>query len=326
MNVFELPHYFVVFHPGTGGNFISGLVRNIVDKTSNSLDISKVGSSHTTVLEKINKKDYLACGTFFYENNHFSSYDEKINFHKKRIQQLEITKPQVNWTHDFTNIPLYRTLFPNSKILTITQTSVEEKLISTIFQVHKNFLDDLAISPLDPELIIQRELKWKKWAGNIIIEIIGQSNIDLANKIIEDRKNPIYRDLVEYVTIYGRMHYYKLLQYVNNSPFEKDLINTVLYPVYNDSSKRYVIGNDYTFYTTDCVKMPYSCIIKNEPLAFLKSIQEFAGELNNIEKTYVLENFNRYYNSQNKQVLADPTSYFLELKVKAFNSVANLTV
>jgi hypothetical protein len=319
-----LPHYFIVFHPGSAGNFIATIVKNLVNNSLNNVETNSTGSSHhTTVFEKINKTDYLACGTFFYENSKFNSFNEKLEFHKNRINEITITTTQINWTHDFTNIPLYKILFPKSKILVITQETIEEKLTSTILQVHKNFLDKDGVSPIDNAIKNTQEKRWATWALPAISKILGGNN-ELSETIIQDRHNHNYRDLIEYVAIYGRMKYYNLLQYINDPPYEKDFANTVLYPVYDDPSKKYVIGNDYDYYTTDCVKVPYRTIINNDSITFLKYIEDFIGEVNSQQKHYIVENFNRYHTAQNKNIFINPKQYLLDLRQRAFNLVAQL--
>ncbi len=320
-----LPHCFIVFHPGTAGNFVATIVKNLVNNSLVNVKTNLTGSSHySTVFEKINNIDYLACGTFFYENNKFNSFNEKLEFHKNRINQIPITSVQINWTHDFTNIPLYKILFPKAKILVITQETIEEKLISTILQVHKNFLDKDVLSPIDTDIKNAQEKRWEKWALPAISNILSGNNKELSTTIIQDRHNPNYRDLIEYVTIYGRMKYYNLLQYLNDPPYEKDFANTVLYPVYDDPSKKYVIGNDYDYYIDNCTKIPYKTIINNDSVTFLKHIEDFIGEVNSQQKDYIIENFNQYYNAQNKNIFINPKQYLLDLRQRAFNLGAHL--
>lgn len=321
---FVLPHYFIVFHPGSAGNFIANIVRNLVNSSLDKVEINSTGSSHNTTSEKINKTDYLACGTFLYENSIFSSFEQKLEFHKNRIKQLSITSPNVNWTHDFTNIPLYKILFPKAKILVVTQETIPEKLTTTILQIHKNFLDKDNISPANSDIKNEQEKRWEKWASPIISKILGSNNVDLIATIIQDRHNPIYKDLIEYVTLYGKMKYYNLLQYLNDPPYEKDLANTVLYPIYNDPIKRYNIGNDYNYYYDGCVKIPYSIIMNNEASSFLKVMEDFVGEINDLQKQYIIENFNRYYVAQDKTVFIDPKQYILNLRQRAFNLAKQL--
>lgn len=324
LDSFMLPHYFIVFHPGTAGNFVTSTVQNLVNDSLATVEINTTGSAHTTALKKTTDTDYLTCGTFFYENNKFANFEEKVKFHKNRIEQLSITESQINWTHDFTNIPLYKILFPNAKILVITQNSVREKLVSAILQVHKNFLDKTVISPLNSEMQRAQEQRWSKWSFLILTSVLGADSDELANEIITDRHNPKYRDLIEYITIYGKLRYYNLLQYINEGPYEKDLANTVLLPVYNDPNKKYIIGEDYSYYTTECNKIPYECIIKNDSTVFLNAIESFVGKLNIDQEQFVRTTFCNYYNAQNKNVFADPKQYFLELRQRAFNLGAEL--
>ena len=47
---FKLPHIFVVFAPGAGGNFLVGLINKLLNKNlSDPIKIAQTGSSHTVI-------------------------------------------------------------------------------------------------------------------------------------------------------------------------------------------------------------------------------------------------------------------------------------
>ena len=64
MTVFDLEHIFIVFAPGAGGNFISGLLVNLITNKLSQLDISSTGSAHISMAKKAAKQDYISFGTF----------------------------------------------------------------------------------------------------------------------------------------------------------------------------------------------------------------------------------------------------------------------
>jgi hypothetical protein len=174
---------------------------------SNNLDqlaISASGSSHTTVSTKNNGLD-LSCGTFIDDQPQFDSFADKVLFYRNKFSISTITTPQVSWTHDFTNIPIYRELFPNSKILVVTQESSQEKLAITILQQLKNTLDPNVNSAVTAHNREQYESRWKESAINKITEMIGDKTI--ATMIAEDKFNVQYKSIITYVTLLRMIGY-----------------------------------------------------------------------------------------------------------------------
>ena len=216
-DLFALRHCFIVFHPGAAGNFLAGLTNKLVSNELSNLDISLTGSSHSP-----NNKSKLSCNIFTQPASLPEHRLTKISQYRKYFSQLDIKNPTVNWTHDFTNIPVYQQLFPNAKILVVTQESINEKLTVTIQQQLKNILDPNVNSAI-PEARLKVVLdRWREYAENKITELVG--NKELANTIVDDRFNPKYKDIVTYVTLVRMLEYYKLL---GNDP---DVVNCVLLP------------------------------------------------------------------------------------------------
>ena len=87
--VFELPHIFIVFQPGTSGNFVAGLLNNLINKNSSDVHISTNGSSHTTIARKIAGTDYMSFGTVYEDQLNFSSPNQRLNYYLENIKNLE---------------------------------------------------------------------------------------------------------------------------------------------------------------------------------------------------------------------------------------------
>ena len=88
-----------------------------MQSTLKPLNISDTGSSHTVLRDKSKGTDFLSFGTVPEEHELFKSQEERELFYLENIKNIysSISKPEVVWTHDFSNIPLYRKYFKNSK-------------------------------------------------------------------------------------------------------------------------------------------------------------------------------------------------------------------
>ena len=311
-DVFNLRHYFIVFHPGAGGNFLAGLVDKIMSNELSNLDISSTGSAHTLLNNKSNRVD-LSCGTFIRPSSLLKNKSAKISHFQQQFSQLDIKTPTVSWTHDFTNIPIYRQLFPNAKILVVTQESLVEKLTITILQQLKNRLDPNNVNSVIPKDILNIWLdQWKEYTENKIIKLFG--NKELAKAIVEDRFNPNYRDIVTYITLARMFEYYKLLG--NTS----DVVNYVVLPTvgHEIGQQDYfkVIAPYSDFIDTECVVLPYDVIRLNDVDQLVEIFVKLFGQLEVDKQEFIKYNLSNYHAKQNQQVLYNPIQYINDLKNK----------
>jgi len=140
--IFDSEHIFVVFHQGAGGNFVSSILRNIVNNCLENISITTSGSAHPEIDLKILGKDFLSFGTLPDDQLKFDSIEQKENFYISNIKKeyADNINKQIIWSHDFGNIPLYKKYFPNAKILVITQETVQEKIAVTCMNLLKTIL------------------------------------------------------------------------------------------------------------------------------------------------------------------------------------------
>lgn len=312
--VFELPHIFVVFQPGTSGNFVAGLLNNLINKNPLNVHISPNGSSHTVIARKIAGTDYMSFGTVYEDQLNFSSPDQRLNYYLENIKKLngEITRPQVIWTHDFTNISLYRNFFPNSKILVITQHSNLEKLVAVFMNVVKNLVDPNFVAPFPPQQWedINKHLDLLLEAG--LQNLVGQQK---SKDIIKNKFDKDNRNLIKFLRTYQLLAYFGLLHLVDkNAVPTSDLANNVLFWNPADKLEPIKIGLPYSaLVDNECVQLPYSYLIEGKVNLLIDAVTSLVGHLTDAEQTSITVQFNQYRDMQNQTMLTDPYRYYSDL-------------
>lgn len=304
MTVFDLEHIFIVFAPGAGGNFISGLLDNLVTNQLSRFTISTTGSAHISMAKKAAKQDYISFGTFKSERENFESDAKRLEYYISNIQDIDT--PQVTWTHDYDNIKNYSDLFPNAKILVITADSEEEKLAVTFMFCVKNMLDEQVATP-HPE---KREHIWKRRNRLLNTEL---ANLIPKNKIHEARLD---NDIIKYLHIDRTMKLFRIMNYCDLPAV-----------VHNNSMNLLNIDPyDTDQYLNDrCTVLPYKYLMTNDVELFLDAMGKLLP-LNDEQRSYVVEMFDYYRNKQNLQMLERPYEFLEQLKmtfdekIKAFNT------
>lgn len=301
MSVFDLEHIFIVFAPGAGGNFISGLLDNLLSNQLSQLAISNTGSSHTTMAKKAAKQDYISFGTFRSERTDFESDIKRLEFYTSNIQDIET--PVVSWTHDYDNISDYTDIFPNAKILVITADSEEEQLAVTFMYCVKNMMDEHVATP-HPE---KRAQIWRYWNWLLRTEL---------SKLIPEHKISqamLDTDIVKYLHIDRMMKLFRLMDYRDlPAPVDDGPLNMNPY----DMDKHL---------NSKCTILPYKYLIENDVELFVEKIGQLLP-LNDERRSYTIEMLEYYRNKQNLLMLEQPYTFLEELKmtfnekIKAFNT------
>jgi len=303
MSIFDQPHVFIVFIGGAGGNFISGVVNELLHSTLTPINISNTGSSHTVLRDKSKGTDFLSFGTVTEEHELFESQEKRELFyleHIKNTYSSTNSKPEVVWTHDFSNIPLYRKYFKNSKILVITTFTVNEHLTSLFMLATKAVLDKNCLIPMTTEM-------WSIFTNQWIVKCTDMLNSfmsrDETNKIMSDYYNNEYRDILLYATVTMFLNKSQMLPYVDEAP-EKELLL------------------DYTMdIDDDCIILPYRYLADNNVDLLIEKLSEvLAKTLNEDEINYVKTSFNQYRSAQSESILSNPAEYYKELRRKILNN------
>lgn len=300
MNVFDLPHIFIVFPPGAGGNFIAGLLTKLTSNDLTALGISSVGSSHTTMDKKKDGKDYLSFGTFIESRSKFNTPEDRINFFRSKI--TDITTPQVTWTHDKNNIDDYTNVFPNAKILVITTDSEQEQLVTTFMYCVKNMLDPTAPTPWSTEQRQRFMEYWNSLLKDDLSKVVPTNRIPHA---MEDQ------DLAKYFHIIRKLKSYRLLEYKDEPIPPAGLLDPEPYNI-----SKYINNR--------CTVLPYKYLIDNDLDLLLSCLSEIVP-MNKQQEEYVTEMFNAYRMKQDLNMLENPYEFLRQLtmtadaKIKALN-------
>lgn len=317
MNFFDLPHVFVVFQPGSGGNFVTGLCHKLLNNQLNSIAIASTGSSHTLVGKKAQGIDFLAFTTISAQHASFASDSERISYYLNHIKEnySDVTTPMVVWTHDFTNIPIYKKYFKNSKTLVISVTSDKERLTAIIMHVLKVILDPNAIIPLvqcDWEKLIAA---WQIQCKSALEQIMSSDQADI---VLSDRFNPEYKDLLTFISIKLFLGYFNVYGLIDPGLEDKTgVFDNVLYAA-EEPALNYRVGPKIaTFVDDTCITLPYSYLANNEPEELTRVFKQVLDrELTAEETTFVTDEFFKYRQAQNQLLLADPVLYFNRLRLK----------
>lgn len=312
--MFNLDHVFVAFAQGSGGNFVTAVMKKIVNGDLTHLPINRYGSYHILDSGKRENKDSIAFGTVAEENEHFSSIEEKEKYYIEQIKK-EYTEPKriITWTHDFTNLPSYKKHFPNCRILSITTYTPEEKLMSILMQVNKVFLADEKNIPISLDLWEWFKHRLSYHLGLQLKEILGD-DID-AEEIFKNRMSDEYNDLFFYISVRILLVYANLidlfkiideeppnLKYLN---FKKTKIN---YPkLINENSD---------------ALLPFSHLPENNSNIFKKAYSDTLNrKLTSAEGIFLEESLEDYYNRQDDFLIDDPIGYFKYRKKRAFSKI-----
>jgi hypothetical protein len=312
--IFDQPHIFIVFNPGSGGNFIAGLINELSNSMLRGLPISEVGSSHTVLRDKTEGTDYLSFGTLMEEHDCFLNEEARESFYVENIKATysENCTPEIVWTHDFTNIPLYRKYFKNSSILVITNNTTDEKLISLFMLVKKTILNKNVQAPMSQgmwEYIIAR------WKATCLPHLLSLTSLENANKMLSDRLNPDYADILCYATMRLTTTFFNMLHLVEDVPKQEILFDRVIYPM------RFRFGAKLDSYIDDkCTILPYSYLSSNDFNLLTQCISSVLNrKINDDEIKYVNTTFETYRSSQNQLMLSNPVEYFNQLKQTVLN-------
>jgi len=315
ISIFDLPHIFIVFNGGSGGNFIAGVINELSNSTLNSLDISTTGSSHNVLRDKSKGTDFLSFGTMLEEHSLFKSEEEREKYYLENIKNryLSTLRPEVVWTHDFTNIPYYRKHFKNARILVVTTTTPNEQLTSLFMLVTKVILDKDCILPMTPDLWNIFTNRWIAKCNDMLSSFMSR---DDANMIMADRYNSAYKDTLLYATMTMFLAVRQMSHLVDDVPEQEVLLNYVAYPF-----KLKIENNLNSYIDHDCVVLPYRYLADNDfDLLIEKLSAALTKDLKQDEINYVRSSFEKYRSAQNETILSNPAEYYKELRRKILNT------
>lgn len=330
MTFFNLPHIFVVFPPGAGGNFVSGILTKIINDDLSDILVSSSGNAHANSISKLNFFDVLSCG-LLWDQPKFISEEEKLQYYKAEIERnyQNDTNIKVSWSHDFSNISLYKTLFPNCKILAITYDSNKEKLAALIQQELKNRLDPNGFVFLEEDIYLEL---WRSSLYRFLIKMLGDNKADIAMKIARNFMSVEYKSIVTFSAIrmmllaFGQRHLVEniippVVDYFEYC-YKHRIADDGNYTQKNEGEVFFIMGPKYhDCITADCIIMPYSVLMDADSTGFLKAISNIVGELNIKQIEFAKENLNNYRKKQPAVLMDDPKKYYFDVAKDAYEQL-----
>lgn len=325
--VFDLKNIFVVFGPGAGGNFVAGLLDKLIRNDFSNLTFASTGSSHTLLTKKHLGGDSLSFGTISEEHYPFKSQEEREQYYLTKIndEYSDVTTPQIVWTHDYSNIPIYKKYFKNCRILTIIHDSYLSRLTSIFMHSTKMFLDP------NPNNIWPMEEFWatrikRRRDNRVKEEIAVYLGHSLSEEIFNKRNTEQYaKDIVTYFTHKWLIESLGMLGFVEGTDSgELCLYDFALYP--NPAAEKLDIGDHYYDYVTESdATLTYSYLISDKPDLLVRSIEKIIQKpLTVREKDFVMAEYTRYRRTQNKDILRDPIYYYQTIKEIATSHIEKI--
>jgi hypothetical protein len=324
--IFELPHIFVVFIPGAGGNFVSGLLNRIIIGKFETIEVAPNGSSHTVIYNKQIEGDSLSFGTHVEEHTVFTSEEEIENHYLNRIKSeyINVGSPIVTWTHNYSNIRLYKKHFKNARILVIHPTTIEDKLTCVFMHVTKVLLDSTTKVPIPQRAWGNLTDKLEKFFKLELVQIVGMQR---AEKIASDKNNKEYKDIVDYAITKVMLRYFGILGTVDTVEYiEHTIFDTMLYPSKSPNINiTYSVGEKLSVYIEDADSvLPYSYISTDNLNLLVEKLELVLGRtLDLFEVAYVRVEYTKYRAAQDRIILTEPVRFYQSLKANATNYINN---
>ena len=319
---FDLPHVFIVFHPGCGGNFLSGIFDNIIHNTKySSLPVNHNGSSHTV------HTPYMSFGVTPDEQILFDSRESKEHYYLEQIKKKykDETSTLVSWSHDFSNIEFYRKYFKNCKVVCITAISTEEMISSVFMNINKMILEDSSLWPIHPEIKTFRINRLEKWIKHTLSKLIISKLANSTDMIYARRNESQYNSVVKLATMHLLLKQLGLLHHVEpDQDIEYEVFNHVFYPNINPLiNVPYIIGPHVDNYISlaDMV-LPYSYLVTQDVNLLINAVSTILmRELDHTETTFIHTSFDKYISSQTTLILSDPLQYYHNIKEECSNII-----
>jgi hypothetical protein len=306
-NFYNQPHVFVVFRPGAGGNFISGLLDNLLRQNFNTVKLSVSGHAHYSniVERKRAGQDFLSFGSGFqFADLEFSTREEKLQFYKNGIDNSDyLDQPYVTWTHAFENIPIYRSLFPNAQILGINEDTLKERLSALIMHVNKNHFSNDNQYPFPAEYqnkpklfkeLIIKDVFPRAYPG----KIYQSGHLDLDSSLL-------YRHFLRFHRLekYLNQDMAVKIPYEDNGSGEVKIAQFSVNRHYVSLCSTAVNFGDISTRSTDKIVKEFETVLKRQ--------------LSDQELQYVARSLDEYVKSQDSDIIADPKKYLDDIKEKA---------
>jgi len=313
---YDQEHLFVVFRPGSSGNFVSNLLDNIINDNLTNIQVSESGHAHHNSITERKRAgtDFLSFGVgILGMDRRFFSIDEKITYYKKGIEQSNYeNKMYVTWSHNFENIPIYKSIFPRCKILVITDDSLLERLVSLIMNINKNFFSDDQKLPFANKDLFKQEIFRRK----LIKEVI-----DNHNAISQEHLRQIGAALAYQFHISAqRLDKYLSADLEAPVPYLDDGTDPTL--TYLEKRIQYSAGRINISNADSSLRL--LDIIKGSSETIKTAFEKLLGRhLTEAELSYIADSINMYVARQNQEIISDPVQYLNVIKERSAILIKN---
>jgi len=325
-SIFDLPVTFVVAFEGAAGNFIAKILSRLRADDDSDLSFSNNGNSHRRAGEFIPFQADIGLEFLWRQRDpsipKFDTFEQKVAYFKNRVIEFYANNTQpyikihawVTRSHNFGNIPLYRALFPNCKIILVTQYSLNEYWTGQLNYQLKSVLETNPqdIKGMRPaNFIITHPNKamhhdhWISYVTSRLMSMMPVPNLELATTLINDKFNPEYKDILCYASLVPQ---HELI-------LDDTLINAKFNNI-NDIIKK----NEF-----DCIILPYASITQNDTETFVHAINSVhLGALTEKQKMFIVDNLNRYFQRHHPLIMSDPVEYYKQMESRAYAQIATL--
>lgn len=297
---------FVVFRGGMGGNFFKNIFNSLHRKDFDDLVFSTHGNAHYWKYEANNS---INCGWAANHNISYSDVDEQLRYWRNAIileaqssPEKELHNQFTGSSHNFKNIPLYRKLFKNAKILAIHSYSVRERCIEALNVSMKWMIDGFVQVPDDQHIraIVTSDVKSEVLISSLK-EHVGEPNMHLLDIMLADRKN---KNIVD-VLCYLRTSDLAMEQYYDLPKTDFDLLLAA--PV-----------RDHLCIDDDCVFLTTLDVYHNEINKVIDAIEQvYQSTLSEDQRYFVIRNLRRYRESQPTNLIDDVIGFHKKMKANA---------
>lgn len=314
---YDQAHIFVIFRPGAAGNFISNLLDNLLNNKSSSIELSSTGHAHynSIVEHKRLGIDYLSLGSGLPGNDSsFFNEEDKIKFYKEKISAGHYeNKRYITWTHNFSNIPLYKSIFPNCKILIINDDTLKERLISMVMNINKNLF-----SPDDQlPLTVNDRRRPKIFKRKLINDYFSRC---YPTKVYQKG----HKDLDLHLLYSSHLSAYNINKHYNadlNAVIDYEDDNRDPSLSYIERKIQYSVGREYINHAD--AKIEFQDILGRSVTNIATSLELILDKkLTHDELIYLESALEKYVLAQDRTLLEDPRKYLEQVKEKADTTVS----
>jgi hypothetical protein len=310
-DVFSLPHIFIVFHQGSGGNFLAGLVNKIINGDNTVPSIASDGSSHTVI------PSCISFGLTPDEQIFYTSREEREKIYLERIKKevLGTQIPIISWSHDFSNIEFYKKYFKNSKVLCITTESVDEILTCTFMNIYKMLLAVPYNWPISKDVREFRINRLDVSTVALLKELMKPEYEQFASTAYKYRNMEPYKTITNFTMMRLLLTSYGIKITESTVSHENCTFNYITYPQQNNT-RHYVVDEHISSFTSMAdVIVPYDVLRFGDSNSLVNAISALLPKaLTSSEIDLIHSAINQYTRSQNLLMLRNPKQYYLDTK------------